>query len=133
MDGYLYAIEANTRDLKWKFQTGNCIKSSPAVTNDIVYVGSDDCRLYAVDTEQRVKKWEFYTGDAVTSSLLSELRTVYVASLNGKIYAHQRNLGGVMDLHNKIFMLYNHHLHFLEINTVYVGSDNGNLYTLSAQ
>jgi hypothetical protein len=36
-------------DLKWKYSTGNCVSSSPAIGLDgTIYVGSDDKNLYAI-------------------------------------------------------------------------------------
>ena len=35
----------------WRFATGGRVLSSPAVTGDRAYVGSDDGALYAVDIE----------------------------------------------------------------------------------
>jgi len=46
--GYLYAIDAVTGTKKWQFATGSGIRSSPAVSNGVVYVGSDDGNLYAI-------------------------------------------------------------------------------------
>ena len=35
----------------WKFKTGDQIKSSPAIDNGIVYIGSSDANVYAIDLE----------------------------------------------------------------------------------
>src|SRR5207237_5770600 len=48
-DGYLYALNALTGELKWKFKTGDVVYSSTAVADGAVYVGSHDGYLYAVD------------------------------------------------------------------------------------
>ena len=37
--------------VKWTFETGEAIVSSPAVAGGTVYVGSSDNFLYAVDVE----------------------------------------------------------------------------------
>ncbi|MGB3082666.1 MAG: PQQ-binding-like beta-propeller repeat protein, partial [Candidatus Omnitrophota bacterium] len=47
-DGFLYALDKESGDLKWKFQTGSAVNSSPAVSGDTVYVGSEDGYVYAV-------------------------------------------------------------------------------------
>lgn len=40
------------RQMKWTFQTGNNVNSSPAIGVDgIIYVGSDDAKLYAVNPD----------------------------------------------------------------------------------
>ena len=47
LDDYIYASNASTGALVWKYQTGGGIESSPAVANAGVYVGCDDHSLYA--------------------------------------------------------------------------------------
>ena len=36
-------------NLKWKFKTGESVHSSPAISDGIVYFGSDDKNLYALE------------------------------------------------------------------------------------
>ena len=43
--------------IKWKFQTGGQVISSPAVTNGAAYIASTDGNLYAVDLESGAQKW----------------------------------------------------------------------------
>jgi outer membrane protein assembly factor BamB len=47
-DKNLYAIDAITGLEKWRFKTGGEMYSSPAVSNGVIYVGSNDRFLYAV-------------------------------------------------------------------------------------
>ena len=46
-DNNVYALNASTGALLWKYATGSVVTSSPAVANGVVYVGSDDNNLYA--------------------------------------------------------------------------------------
>jgi outer membrane protein assembly factor BamB len=46
-DGNVYAIDAQSGQKEWAFQTGDIVHSSPAVVNGVVYVGSFDGNLYA--------------------------------------------------------------------------------------
>ena len=39
-DNNLYALNASTGALLWKYTTGEQVYSSPAVANGVVYVGS---------------------------------------------------------------------------------------------
>jgi len=55
-------------ELKWSFQTGNEITSSPVVVNGIVYFGSTDFKFYAVDANTGEKRWDFAAGSFVESS-----------------------------------------------------------------
>jgi len=38
----------NLHGVKWKFNTGRAVDSSPAVADGAVYVGSDDGHIYAI-------------------------------------------------------------------------------------
>ncbi len=51
---------------KWSFETGDSIKSSPAVGLDgTVYIGSENGRLYAIKHDGTMR-WEFQTETGVT-------------------------------------------------------------------
>jgi hypothetical protein len=62
------AVQAFRSWVKWKFQTGGRVISSPAVENELVYVGSTDKNLYAVDHQTGALKWKFATDGPVVSS-----------------------------------------------------------------
>ena len=48
-DGNLYALDAATGDLRWKFHTGDVVHASPAYAGGTLYFGSWDSLFYAVD------------------------------------------------------------------------------------
>src|SRR5438093_215689 len=59
----LYALDALTGAVKWKYTTGGSIsKSSAAVANGIVYFGSTDDNLYALDATSGAFMWKYSTG-----------------------------------------------------------------------
>lgn len=62
-DGNIYALDANSGMLKWKFQTGDVVHSSPAIADGTLYIGSWDTYLYALDAASGREKWRFKTGD----------------------------------------------------------------------
>ncbi len=71
----------------WIFSAEDDIRSSPAVANNAIYIGSDDGRLYAVNATSGEKIWDFLTGGEITSSPTLAGSTVYVGSYDGKVYA----------------------------------------------
>jgi outer membrane protein assembly factor BamB len=71
----------------WKFETRAAVRSSPAVADGVVYVGSDDGYLYAVDSGTGRERWRFKTGKAVYSSAAVAKGLVYVGSTDGHLYA----------------------------------------------
>jgi outer membrane protein assembly factor BamB len=62
-DGNVYALDATSGDLKWRFQTGDVVHASPAYADGVVFVGSWDSYFYAVDARTGVEKWRFHGGE----------------------------------------------------------------------
>ena len=81
-------VGPQTNRLKWSYQTGSHIRSSPAIGNDgVVYVGSLDNKLYAVNPDGSLK-WSYLTGYNVSSSpAIGSDGTIYVGSSDYKLYA----------------------------------------------
>ena len=51
-DTYIYALDAQTGQEKWKFKTlGFPVTSSPAISDGVVYFSSDDTYLHALDAQ----------------------------------------------------------------------------------
>lgn len=82
------------RGLVWKFETGAAVRSSPAVVDGVVYVGSDDGFLYAIDGASGEERWRFRTDGAACSSPAVSNGVVYVASDDGHLYAVDAAEGG---------------------------------------
>jgi len=59
----VYALDALTGGLKWKFKTGDVVHSSPAVADGTLFIGSWDTYLYALDAATGKEKWRFKTGE----------------------------------------------------------------------
>ena len=62
-DGNVYALDAATGELKWKFHTGDVVHASPAYADGVVYFGSWDSYFYAVDARTGTEKWRFHGGE----------------------------------------------------------------------
>lgn len=62
-DGNIYALEAASGALRWKFKTGDVVHASPAIDDGTLYVGSWDSYFYALDATSGSLKWRFKTGD----------------------------------------------------------------------
>jgi outer membrane protein assembly factor BamB len=61
-DGNVYAVDAKSGILQWKFATGDVVHASPAVAGGAIFVGSWDGVLYALDAESGAQKWTFQAG-----------------------------------------------------------------------
>ena len=80
-------MDADSGELRWRYETGDAVFSSPAVVDGVVYVGSSDSYLYAVDADSGELRWRYETGDAVLSSPTVMDGVVYVGSVDGSAYA----------------------------------------------
>jgi eukaryotic-like serine/threonine-protein kinase len=62
-DGNVYALDAGTGALKWKFKTGDVVHASPAIADGTVFIGSWDSFFYALDAATGAQRWRFKTGE----------------------------------------------------------------------
>jgi eukaryotic-like serine/threonine-protein kinase len=62
-DGNLYALDAASGDLRWKFKTGDVVHASPAFADGVLFFGSWDSYFYAVDAKTGKEKWRFHGGE----------------------------------------------------------------------
>jgi eukaryotic-like serine/threonine-protein kinase len=62
-DGHLYALDAASGDLRWKFKTGDVVHASPALAEGVLFFGSWDSYFYAVDAKTGTQKWRFHAGE----------------------------------------------------------------------
>jgi outer membrane protein assembly factor BamB len=94
-DGNVYAVDARSGVLQWKFATQDVVHASPAVVGNTVYIGSWDGHLYAIDAETGQQKWVFEGGQdpaihnqvGFQSSPAVADGTVYIGSRDAHVYA----------------------------------------------
>ncbi len=100
-DGNLYALDAASGELRWKFQTGDVVHSSPAFDSGTLYVGSWDSILYAVDAATGHEKWRFKGGEdplihnqvGFQSSPVVAGGLVYIGCRDSNVYAVDATTG----------------------------------------
>ena len=83
----------NLKGVKWAFQTGGPVLTSPAIAGSAAYIGSDDRRVYAVDLATGKQLWMFATGGPVRSSPAMVEGTVYFGRYSGLFYALDAGTG----------------------------------------
>jgi outer membrane protein assembly factor BamB len=79
--------------IKWSFETGGRVVSSPVVAGNKLFIGSDDSTLYALDVEDGSLLWKFQTGGRVSSSAAVDENRVYVISFDGFVYCVDAETG----------------------------------------
>jgi outer membrane protein assembly factor BamB len=100
-DGNVYALDAQTGALKWKFKTGDVVHASPAIANGTVFVGSWDSYFYAIDAATGAEKWRFKTGEdaaahnqqGIQSSAAVVDGAVYFGCRDSHLYALDEKTG----------------------------------------
>ena len=104
VDGTVYAFDARTGSLHWKYTIGNAL-SQIAVVDGQVYLGASDGNIY--DLHAGALLWRYYVGQfACCRDVGPQLqvigRTVYVTGYNNTFYALQASNGAVLWRHNNI-------------------------------
>lgn len=88
-ESYLYAVDALSGQLKWKFKATQGIVSLPAVAEGVLYVGVGKGLFQAVDPVTQKIKWSWSSGDkslVVTAPLVADGK-VFFGSSNSIFYA----------------------------------------------
>ena len=83
-------------DLLWTFKTAGPVKSSAAIVQDRVFIGSDDGNVYALALADGKKVWAFKTGGGVESSPLVLEGKVFVGSSDAFLYAIEAATGKLL-------------------------------------
>jgi eukaryotic-like serine/threonine-protein kinase len=87
MDGNLYALDANSGHVSWRYQTGGNVRATPVLDNGILYVGSWDKYFYALDAQTGHLRWKKFVGGEVQSTALVDNGMVYTASRKASVVA----------------------------------------------
>jgi outer membrane protein assembly factor BamB len=100
-DGNVYALDASSGELRWKFKTGDVVHASPAYSNGVLFVGSWDSYFYAIDAKTGTEKWRFHGGEdalihnqvGFQSSPAIVDGTVYTGCRDAQLYALEASSG----------------------------------------
>jgi outer membrane protein assembly factor BamB len=77
----------NSLAIQWQFKMSGATKSSAAISQGRVFIGSDDGLVYAINFASGQKVWTFKTGGPIESSPLVLNGKVYVGSSDNFLYA----------------------------------------------
>jgi len=127
-ENVLSAANVGGLGLRWSFQTGGIVSSSPAVATGMVYVGSGDKNLYALNASTGVLLWQYTTGGAVGDPAVAN-GVVYVNSDDKNLYALNASTGGLLWQYTTGGVFFSP---TVANGVVYFGSEDKNLYALNA-
>ncbi len=122
----------NTGTLLWSYSTGGQVRSSPAVADGVLYVGSYDNYVYALNATSGDVLWSILTagGSGVGSSPAIANGVVYVQDTVSKytFYALNAATGAIRwNTHSDID---GYSSPAISNGAVYVGTEGGNVYAL---
>jgi len=91
-DTYVYAVDAKTGALRWKYQAGWGFDSSPVVSKDELFACSMDNNLYCVNPDGTLR-WIFTANAALHTTPVPYGSRVFFGSDDGRVYAVNRSSG----------------------------------------
>src|SRR6516164_9790484 len=128
-DNNVYALNASTGRLRWKYTTICCgVYSSPAVANGVVYIGSAYDGTYALNARTGALLWQYSI--AAESSPAVASGVVYVSSEDSCVYALNAGTGTLFWRNCTGIWLASSPA--VANGVVYVSLLTGNVYALSA-
>ena len=85
----VYAVAGVPRfgGLRWRVQTGGTLRSSPTLSDGVVYIGGGDGALWAIDAAAGDVRWRRELGSALPSTPAVAGGRVYVATRDGRLVA----------------------------------------------
>lgn len=86
-NGQLVALSVIDGQVRWRFQTGGKVYSTPAVQKNRVVVASTDGFIYCLDKRDGKLLWKVNTDGPVVASPLIDGKTVFIGSSSGTFRA----------------------------------------------
>ena len=87
LNSQFYCLDSETGEILWQTLIGDTYRSSPAVFEDMVYVGTETNKLYCLNRQNGEVLWNFTTGDAIRSSPAIAEGKVYFGSRDDNVYS----------------------------------------------
>ena len=135
-NGNVYALNANTGRIDWKYHTGGKVKGGLAFADGRVYAGSYDHHVYCLRARDGKLVWRasaqerlgsaanFYSTPAVAYG------RVYIGGTDGKVYSYGATTGHLLWSHDTGGYVYSSPAIWRQ--RVYAGSYSGKFYAFDA-
>jgi len=105
--GFSTSTAPRTNSTLWRFTTGPPHgwpdASSPAILNDVLFIGSTDKNIYALNATSGALIWKYATGGAVWSHPAVANGILYAGSADGHLYALNSTTGQLRWIYNGSF------------------------------
>ncbi len=125
--------------IKWVFETGSPIFSSPVVSEDLVYFGGVDSIFYAIEVSSGIEKWRFHTKGEIRSTPLIDGARVFLNGGDGSFYMLNKKNGELLwkfdagSERKYDFADYFHSTPVINDGIIYFGSGDYNFYAINSQ
>ncbi|MEM9773465.1 MAG: serine/threonine-protein kinase [Chloroflexota bacterium] len=113
----------------WAFKCEDEIRSKPAISDQLVYVGAYDNNLYAVDIHQGEFRWKYPATDGIGSAPAVHNEDVFIGSSDQHLYCLNRNNGRLKWRYKTEGAVYSSPK--AKYNYVFFGSDDGHLHAVN--
>jgi eukaryotic-like serine/threonine-protein kinase len=135
-DGYVYSLNLTSGELIWKFKTlghqyfpiGE-VQGSPAVLNNIIYIGARDYNVYALDKEKGFCHWNksFSRGWGLCNNIHDSV--LYIGTADERVLIAADPLTGTEFWRiNMDFLIFGNNAY--SENVMYVGTTIGKLHSI---
>lgn len=91
---------------KWSFKTEDQLRSSPALGDSTLVVGSDDGTIYALSEKTGRLKWKFMAGGPVMATPVITNQKAFIGSIDSVFYAIGLNSGQIIWQHKTTAPMY---------------------------
>ena len=87
MSGGVYVLDRTNGHVRWSWNSGSAIESSPIVVNGIDYFGDANGEMYALDLRTHRLKWRKSLGAKITSSAAIAGGRLFIGDYSGRLWA----------------------------------------------
>jgi outer membrane protein assembly factor BamB len=130
-EGYLLALNEETGEEIWRFDTGGgIVRSSPTVVDGTIYLAAG-YSLFALEALSGQPRWQSTIQFAGPSSPVMVEGFVYVSSEEGTVYSFEAGTGRQRWEYQAEGLVFSSPA--VAGGTVFFGSDSGDLYALEAE
>ena len=90
-DGFTYALDEATGDVKWRYSAGGPIEEAPLAVEGCIYVTTIDGQMSALDAASGEVKW---LGSGIDRFVAVSDSAIYCITMDGMLTAFDRSTGG---------------------------------------
>ncbi|XQU09221.1 PQQ-binding-like beta-propeller repeat protein [Halomonas sp. LY9] len=84
--GYMNAMDIESGELLWRFETEGFVRGAASIAGDTVYFGSHDHYMYAVNRHTGEMRWRYETNAGIASTPAIVDGRLYFGSIDGHLY-----------------------------------------------